>query len=443
MKKLLAGMLLLLWVATTVVALPDGTLGPSDLTYLGAFRLPASAAYPDAGWAWGGTGMAYYASGDPGGPSDGYLGSLYGIGHDHTKYVAEISIPVPVISASKDASALNTATMLRDFTNVRSGISALDPLFVDVSQISRTDLAILPALGRQTTPKLYSCWGVHFQSDASMVPSHMWCDLDLTNHQGAWWVAASNEATLYSTNDYLFEIPENFATTYLGGRRLATGRYRDGGWGGFGPNLFAIAPWAAGNPPANGTVLPATTLIRYASSHTEGYLYGKNYKMNNYLHCDDWSGGAWLTAGDKAAVIFVGTKGTGATEAWYGYSDGTTSPIDGSEFTGDPSYTRGEHGERGWWSPAFEAQMIFYNPADLAAVAQGKKQPYEVQPYATLNLDSYLYNINKEAGLSSQLQKQRLGACAYDSTNQLLYIFEYRGDAENDRPLVHVFRVGS
>ena len=423
---------------TTTTSIPGAAIAPTDLAYLGAFRLPSSIADPDAGWAWGGTGAAYYASGDPGGAADGFPGSLYGIGHDHTKYIAEVSIPTPVISAGKNVNDLNSATMLRDFTNIRSGIGALDPLFVDVSQLSRADLAILPALGDQASAKLYSCWGVHFQSDNSLTPSHSWCDLDLTNHQGAWWIAANNELTLYSVNDYLFEIPEAFASSYLNGRRLATGRYRDGGWGGLGPNLFAVAPWAAGNPPASGTILPVTTLIRYPSNHPDGYMFGRTEKMNNYLHSDEWSGGAWLTAGSKSAVIFVGTKGTGTAEAWYGYSNGVVYDEEHPPLPPEPAYP---YNDRGWWAPSFEAQMIFYNLSDLAAVAQGTKQPYEIQPYATLCLDSYLFNINKTAGLPVRLEKLRLGACTYDNSNRLLYIFEYRGDAENDRPLVHVFRV--
>jgi hypothetical protein len=43
------------------------------------------------------------------------------------------------------------------------------------------------------------------------------------------------------------------------------------------------------------------------------------------------------------------------------------------------------------------------------------------------------FNVNRN--------KQRLGDCAFDRDRGLLYIVEYRGDAENDRPLVHVFKV--
>lgn len=413
---------------TTSSLITSNLIYPSHFEYRGAFRLPEYAANPGFGWEWGGTGMTYYPDGDPSGPSDGYPGSLYGIGHDHTKYVSEISIPVPVVS--RNLSALNTAKTLQGFANIRSGISSLSPLFTDPSQLSRGDLTYLPKQGSQTSGKIYACWGAHFQSDDSRVPSHMWCDLNLTKPKGAWWILNKSEITLYSVNDYMFEIPENWANTYVGGRRLATGRYRDGGWGGLGPNLFAIAPWSDGNPPVDGTILQVITLLRYSSSHTEGSRFGTSDKMKNYSHSDEWSGAAWLTAGSREAVIFIGTKGIGKT--WYGYSDGTLDTDSPPPFP---------HDDRGWWSERFESQIIFYKPADLAQVAQGSMRPYEPQPYATMNLDAFLYNIDKVVGLPRHLQKHRLGACAYDRKNRLLYIFEYRGDKENDRPLVHVFKI--
>ena len=47
---------------------------------------------------------AYYPDGDPEG-DDGYPGSIFGIGHDQTQYVSEISIPVPVASRDLEAAA--------------------------------------------------------------------------------------------------------------------------------------------------------------------------------------------------------------------------------------------------------------------------------------------------------------------------------------------------
>lgn len=61
---------------------------------------------------------------------------------------------------------------------------------------------------------------------------------------------------LYRVNDYIFEIPSAWADTHLRGAKLATGRYRDGGWSGMGPNIFAYGPWLDGSPPASDTIDP-------------------------------------------------------------------------------------------------------------------------------------------------------------------------------------------
>jgi hypothetical protein len=157
----------------------------------------------------------------------------------------------------------------------------------------------------------------------------------------------------------------------------------------------------------------------YDSSEEIDALYDENARtMDNYHHSDEWSGAAWLTKGDRAAVVFAGTKGVGL-EYWYGNQEGECLDCD----------------DRGWWSDNFEGQIIFYDPNDLADVAQGRLEPFEPQPYAVLNIDEYLYNIN------TPQQKYHLGAIAFDRERGLLYVFEFLGDEENETPLGHVFRV--
>jgi len=56
----------------------------------------------------------------------------------------------------------------------------------------------------------------------------------------AWRVGSYS---IYSVNDYMFDIPTNWAAANTPGMLLATGRYRDGGWSGQGPTLFACGPW--------------------------------------------------------------------------------------------------------------------------------------------------------------------------------------------------------
>lgn len=409
---------------------------PADLIYQGAFRLPEDPADPDIGWAWGGNALTYYPDGDPSGGADGFPGSLYGMGNDQLMWVGEVSIPTPVVSTSTNLSELNTATLLNSFRDIRSGISSLEQLYEN-RMILYAGLEYLPALAVQTSGKLYACFGDHFHDPGTPqdTPSHMWTGLDLTDNQGAWWISTQS---LYSVNDYLFEIPSAWADSNAGttGRYLATGRFREGGWSGQGPALFAIAPWLSGNPPPAGTILSAVTLLLYSNTRGEDTT---NYTMNDYHHSDNWSGGSWLTSGDKAAVVFLGLKGQG--NCWYGYADGTVVPTDGSPFTNSvPPYP---NNDRGWWSTSFQAQLIFYNPADLIAVGNGSLAAWQPQPYAALDLDPYLWRIDKinHPDFNANQNKYRVGACAFDRDRCLLYIVEYRGDAENDRPLIHVFKV--
>jgi len=358
--------------------------------------------------------MAYYPDGDPDGPDDGHPGSVFGVGHDWQKYVSEISIPAPVISAGKNLADLNTARTLQPFRDVRAGVGSLHLL----QEMPRVGMEYLPAQGEQTSGKLYLSWGAHYQEEQERVASHMWCELDLSNPQGAWWVGNYSP---YSVNDYMFEIPEAWAAADTPGKRLATGRFRDGGWGGQGPCLFAIGPWNHGNPPPPDTHLDAVPLLLYSSTATDEPPY---HTMANYHHADEWTGGAWITAGDKAAVVLVGTKGTG--DCWYGLKNGTVWPD-------EPPYPEDPEGTRGWWSTGFVGQMILYDPNDLAAVARGERRPYEPQPYATLNLDEHLYHITETQ------QKSHVAAACFDRARGYLYVFEPLADG--DKSLVHVWRV--
>ena len=305
---------------------------------------------------------------------------------------------------------LNTATTLQGFQDVMN---------VSNLEIPRTAIAYLPAQGSQSTGKLHIAWGYHMQ-EAPANETHAWGELNLANFQkqGDWHLAGLPiHHQNMSTNDYMSDIPAAWATTHTQGKLLATGRYRDGGWGGEGPSLFAIAPWSQGNPPANNTALQNTPLLLYTSTYTNPDVH---HVMTHYSHADEWSGMVWATAGDKAAVIFVGTKGTGDT--WYGNEQGPCLECD----------------NRGWWATGFEAQFVFYDPNDLAMVAAGTMQTYEPQPYAILNVDQYLYHI------TSTQQKHHLGAACFDRSGRYLYVLEVFADGdEKDSPIVHVWEISS
>ncbi len=398
----------LVFLIIRTIPCPAQRIQPADLEYRGAFRLPDSPGMPDnVNWTWNSwaSALAFYPDGDPDGPKDGYPGSLFGVGHDHTQYVSEIAIPIPVISPGKDVNELNTAETLQAFSDIRGG------LFENL-EMPRVGLAYLPPQGDQTTGKLYFAWAQDLDEGASHA-SHGWCELDLSDPQttGTWRIG---EYWNYVTGDYLFAIPSEWADANTPGMILATGRFRDGGQGTMGPSMIVCSPWNSGNPPAAGSTIAATSLLFYGNVYED-----EPSTMNDYHHSDEWSGGTWLTAGEHSAVLFVGTKGQG--DCWYGCADGTDEP----PWPDDCN--------RGWWSDSFVGQLLFYDPADLAAVAQGKMELWESQPYATLNIDDLLYHV------ASIQQWYHLGAVDYDRDSGLLYVMEPRAD--EDKSIVHVWKV--
>jgi hypothetical protein len=398
---------------------------PEDLIYLGAFRLPEGS--NDSNWEYSGYAMTYYPDGDPNGPDDGFPGSLFILGHDHHQLISEISIPAPIISPEKNLSELNTAETLQPFHDITGGQFGY-------LEIPRAGLEYLSPQGEQTSAKLYFCWGQHMEFE--FVPSHGWSELQLSAPQtaGLWSLDGYPN---YVSNDYLFEIPEAWAASNTPGLRLATGRFRDGTWSGLGPSLLAIGPWLEGNPPAPGTSLDnVTPLLLYgiAESGVPEISSSDEMRMVMFSEPDEWSGGAWLTAADKSAVIFAGTKAIG--ESWYGFSNGIVYPISGDPDEEVPEVPPWPHDARGWWSDDIEAQIIFFNPDDLAAVAKGSLETWEPQPYNILTINPYLY----DPGFDHERQKRYLvGAMSFDRANGYFYIIERRADEE--KSIMHVFMI--
>ena len=182
----------------------DDVLMPDDLEYLGAFRLPEESG--GSNWEYSGRGLTFYPDGDPSGAGDGFPGSLFGVGHDHQEFVSEINIPAPVIS--RNLEDLPTAKTLQPFSDITSGMFG-------ETELPRLGLEYLPPQDAQTTGKLHFVHGQHFQD---FEPSHGWSELDLARPVpvGPWTM---NGYTNYVTSDYIFEIPENWASALPGNPR--------------------------------------------------------------------------------------------------------------------------------------------------------------------------------------------------------------------------------
>ncbi len=407
--------------------LPSDLLRSNNIVYQGAFRLPGGS--NGSNWEYGGSAMTYHPDGDPDGPDDGYPGSLFGVGHDQQQQVSEINIPTPVISKKKRLKELKRASTLQKFEDITGGRYG-------ELEIPRAGIEYLPSQLGQSQGKLHFSWGEHFQFKRK--PALGWSELDISipQTQGIWFLG---EFTNYIMGDYLFEIPQIWAEANLPGHRLATGRFRDGTWSGFGPAILAYAPADESDPPrSRATIRRVKPLLLYGTPRKGDpeIRATADQKMVTFNEPDEWSGAAWLTSGNRAAVILVGTKATG--KAWYGFANGVVYPTSGDEDEEVPDVPPWPFDDRGWWSEGIMAQMIFYRPSDLADVAKGKKESWQPQPYNSLDLTKYLF----DPGFDHKRQKRYLvGGVSFDRERGILYVFERRGDGE--RSLVHVFKLFS
>ena len=400
---------------------------PEQLTYCGAFRLPG----PSGGsnWEYSAYAMTYDPDGDPEGPDDGFPGSLFALGHDHHQQVSEISIPEPVISAEGRIEDLPVAATLQPFADVRGGL-------VGELEIPRAGLAYLPSADAAAQGRLHFCWGQHLQFEN--VASHGSCDVTLDNPQtqGLWKLA---DYTNYVSNDYLFEIPTSWSDEHLPGYRLTTGRFRDGHWSGFGPALLAYIPPDPAAPPPNDAVIDDVKVLLMYGRPQPGVPeleVDDQHRMEAFSEADEWSGGSWLTLGEQHAVVLVGTKGVGDT--WYGFSNGVVYPVSGESDAPVPEVPPFPHDARGWWSTDISAQLLFFDPDELAAVAKGDQESWTPQPYAMLTIDEYLFDGGHD---HMRYKRYLLGACCFDRSRGTLYVAERQVEQDEDRSLIHVFRL--
>jgi len=433
-------------VASNTNAPAGDLLQSADLQYAGAFRLPDAGDRPLT-FEYGGAAMTFNPA-----------GSLFIMGHDRLAYgemtdgnqVAEISIPAPAISSRVDD--LPIAGFLQEFHDVAAGH------FAGLDELPRVGMQYLDT--SVTGPLIHVAWGQHLQdSSETLGASHAWFSpsLDAPAWQGEWYIG---DQSPYSVNGYMLEIPVAWANAHADGRQLGTGRYRDGGWSGMGPALFAYQPWdAGGQPMPAGTHLSETALLHYATSMETNDI---ERCLDNYQHPDEWEGGAWITTDtDESALLFAGTKGTGA-KYWYGFVNpaGPDEPCVEVEMVGSFTLCRladgtpcpesdlagcaGHNWARGWWSSRFDAQLILYDPMDIARVAAGELESWEPQPYATIDIDEHLFlnpaGIEPEMLGTGDQRRYRIGDVAYDRAGGRLYVLELFADGA--KPVVHVWTIG-
>ncbi|MBR9977149.1 MAG: T9SS type A sorting domain-containing protein [Bacteroidetes bacterium] len=390
--------------------------------WLGAFRLPED-------FNWGGEAIAYRADGDGGqsggGAADGFPGSLFAsnVNQAEQGFVGEVSIPAAAMETTGNLEALPVATLLNPPVNIRP-FRVEDWDFVD---IWRTGLEYLPEEAR-----LYSAWSVHYSVSGLKHPGI--CCTDVTRlatgpHHGPWYLGSPDEPPIDShTGDYLFAVPESWAATYLGGRRLLVGRYRDGGLSGLGPTLYAVAPVGA-TPPLARDTLSFLRLLQYGPvAGTDNYNYP--FSINGYNHSDEWRGAFWMDGGAHAAVGMVGSKGHGRN--WYGYHGEGMHNDWVSVDVPYPDFYATDPDGKGWRADSRSVMLLLFDAADLANVASGRIASSDPQPYTAFRLDTRAHFFSTAGEIVS---------VAYTGNDQrLLYVTEFVREAEATQ-VIHVFHL--
>jgi hypothetical protein len=389
--------------------LHDQMLTPGNFEYLGAFRLPLTDSRGSR-FSYGGIGLTFRADGDANGPDDGFRGSLFMVGHRQEQRVAEFSVPKPVISDRKVIDELPVAEVLQPLSDITGGIR--QRLSGDSSE--PFEIGGLQVVGDRlhwTIFKYYNVTSVDYFS-------HGASSLDLSNPQprGLWHLGPARSGDprwhSYKHAGYICEVPEPFATQYLGGRNLMSGLQISTGrqMSSQGPALFAYR--LQEQLPRNGASLDALPLL----------WYPMNRMVNRHHAADLWRGAAWLTVGNKQAVVVVGRKALGPER----YGDAL--PTDCYDY-------KGYHGS------AYEIQLLFYAPGNL--VAASKKATAAVQPW-------YRWDASTPGGGIDRFMYQNcgreVGGLAYDRANQLVYISEVEAGrlADNEwelLPIIHTFRL--
>jgi hypothetical protein len=222
------------------------------------------------------------------------------------------------------------------------------------------------------------------------------------------------------------QLPKEFADRYTGGRRLALG------FGGYysicaaasrGPALCAIAE----PDPAKSTVDLLDLLVypwpKEIAAPRDGGYFVANCEWGGaqprdpdrgWWTMDDWSrAGVFIDLPEKHGLLMLAYLGTGRM----GYDYGTITSA----------------GHASWW--------YFYDPQDLAAAAQGKRKPWEIEPHSRARIR---YPRGVREGTEWGPGPGNVTGCCFDQETRLLYVYQQFCIDNGSRelfPCVHVYRV--
>lgn len=417
----------------------------TDLTYLGAFRVPHTSVYGYMSNESKGGGLSYRPNGNSG------AGSLFvSNGSSTDGYVGEITIPTSP-STSSTIGDLPYATEIQSTTAATGGLIAAD---ADIDVFG--GVAYLPAQGTHSAEKLYWAGFEYYNVDSSDYDSlgSLSVNLSSPSPDGIWHVGAKDGYHHGNrSGDVIFRVDKDWADTYANGRYIAVGRQREGGTynSSAGPVMFLVAPWDETGL-SDGDILPASDALYYPTSnasHEGGYgwqeiTYNGDTDHTNFQGADRWHDATWINNNGDHTVIFAGRRGTydhtsppvdctgcsddptGYGPHCYGYG---LTEIEGHDYCPSPIATTSYKGVH---SGPYKSVLIFYDPADMVGNVSGTTDPWETDPYG-------MYELAGDWQFGDG--QSYVGGVAYDSDEQKLYVAQACSDSPGCYPLIHVYAV--
>jgi len=366
----------------------------TDLIYQGAFKLPHGP-IADSSFEYGGTALEFNSA----------RGSLLMVGHDWQQQVTEVT--VPTIRPGAGWSDLPIATVLQPFSDATEGRMR------SVANDPSIPVKVGGLLAYQG--KLYLTGYVYYDASGSQVLSHFVSGLDLSVKGDVLGPFQVGKLGAGLVSGYFGLVPPEWQDMLggpvLNGQCCLSIITRTS----FGPAAFAIDPTKLGTTKP----LPAVPLLYYTAAHQLGPFAAQSALFNGATQM----GGVVFPAGTRS-VLFFGKQGLGPSC----YGEGTSKQaLAGTGPAADPFCFDPAEEAKGYHAFPYVSYVWAYDAVDLAAVKNGKRQPWDVKPYAVWKLD-----------LPFPGSARILGA-AYDPKTGRIFLSQAYGDAAY--PLIHVFSV--
>ena len=343
-------------------------LREDGLRYLGAFRVPAGSG-DLATFEFGGTALSFRAG----------TNTLLLVGHDWHQRVAEISVPEPSLATTVEE--LPRATFVQPFADLFGGKN-------------KDKIGGLLPWGDRLVVSTF----IYYDAPGLQKASHHLAGVDFRDPPPSIGPLRVGDEPAGFVSGYMAPVPPEWQRA-LGGPAV-TGNCclpiisRTS----FGPALSVFDPKDLGvkNP------VPATAVLGYPMAHP---TLGECRENGRLFNCAVTVGGVVFPSG-TASVLFFGRRGMGDIC----YKD-----------EGPPSC----RGSGGYDAPPFVSHVWAYDARELASVRDGRKRPWDVQPYASWKLPF----------------GTAIWGATYDPATRRVFLSEAYGDGK--APLIRVFMIPS